>query len=209
MLRTGLLLTTCLCASVFRGYIFWLSFSYFTIYVGHVWGDNLLPVHCLKIKRFCIWRAVSEVSHLYPELMEIMAKTVDLEADATMGWDFWEPQGEGEHIFLIGAMWIHFTRGRLYLITKKWPQILNGTFDQGVVSISLPFESGLGQEACFDQEDSSKCDASRDLNSIWTTGIALPPQREQETTMWGSLSYPPGGWGPQGKRDQHPGDPPL
>lgn len=47
------------------------------------------------------------------------------------------------------------------------------TSDQEVVSISLPFESGFGQETCFDQEDSSKHGASRGSSSTGTSGLAL------------------------------------
>lgn len=70
------------------------------------------------------------------------------------------------------------------------------------MSISLPFESGLGQEACFDQEDSSKCDASRDLNSIWTTGIALPPQRENGNHYVRKLELP--SWRMRATRKERP-----
>lgn len=37
----------------------------------------------------------------------------------------------------------------------------NRTSHQEVVSVSLPFESGLGHETCFDQEDRRKHDVSK------------------------------------------------
>lgn len=46
-------------------------------------------VHCLRIKRIHILRAVPE-AHVYPEVMQLTDRHLDSEADAIMGWDSWE-----------------------------------------------------------------------------------------------------------------------